>query len=139
MSRYQIWNGTDTIYTYGPPYKFAPEEWLEQYPWADFAPCVIAGDDSPINGALCMPLADMISSATREGCDFSECATDAEKLAKLEAFEDANAARVRAEEAEHRANKSVNENLTAMSLASIAASMEYQNMMTLPDDEEVGS
>ena len=134
MSKYQIWNGTDTIYTYGPPYKFTPEQWKEKYPWSEITPCVISGDGA-INGALCMPLAEMIIQAARNGCDFSACTTDAEKLATLEAFEDEQEAIAKAKAAEAKEIKAVNDELTAMSLASIAASMEYQNMMTLPDEE----
>lgn len=137
MSKYQIWNGIDTIYTYGPPYKFTPEMWLAQYPWAEISPCVISGDGA-INGAFCMPLADLVVQAANRGCDFSTCTTDAEKLATLEAFEQEEAtkeaeARKKAEEA--KVAKALNEEMNATSLASIAASMEYQNMMTLPDEE----
>ena len=68
-----------------------------------------------------------------EGCDFSACVTPEEKLATIEAFEDKrNADSITAAE-----NARVNEELNASSLASIAASLEYQNMMTLDDVEEV--
>ena len=134
MSKYQIWNETDTVYTYGPPYKFTPEQWMEKYPWAEVSPCVISGEGA-INGAFCMPLAEMISQATKQGCDFSACATDTEKLAVLEAFEDEQEAIAKAKAAETKEVKAINDELTAMSLASIAASMEYQNMLTLPDEE----
>ena len=137
MSKYQIWNGTDTIYTYGPPYKFTPEEWMEKYPWAEFTPCVISAE-GVINGAFCMPLTELITHATKRGCDFSGSTTDIEKLTALEDFEDAQEAKSKVAEAEANSAKAMNDELTAMSLASIAASMEYQNMMTLPD-EEVGS
>ena len=71
----------------------------------------------------------------KEGCDFSTCTTPEEKLATIEAFEDAREATARAKAEEDAANKAANEELNASSLASIAASMEYQNMMTLPDEE----
>ena len=134
MSKYQIWNGTDTVYTYGPPYKFTPEEWIAKYPWAEVSPCVISGEGA-INGSFCMPLADMVAQAANRGCDFSACTTDAEKLATLEAFEQEEAAKEAEAAAESKATSAMNGELTAMSLASIAASMEYQNMMTLPDEE----
>ena len=136
MSKYQIWNGTDTVYTYGPPYKFTPEEWMDKYPWAEITPCVISGEGA-INGAFCMPLAEMISQATKQGCDFSACTNDAEALATLEAFEDACEAEAKAEAEKAKADKALNEEMNATSLASIAASMEYQNMLTLEDVEEV--
>ena len=130
MSKYKIWNGTDIIYTYGPPYKFTPKEWMEQYPWAEITPCVISGEGA-INGALCMPLANMISQAQKEGCDFSNCNTDEEKLDAIEAFEINRAAETAAKVAE----AAMNEEMNAASFASIAASLEFQNMMSLPDEE----
>ncbi len=87
MARYKIWNTTDTIYTLGEPYKFTPDEWKARYPWSEVEPCVINGEGA-INGAFCMPLSDMIAQATAQGCDFSACETNEEKLAALEAFED---------------------------------------------------
>lgn len=136
MARYQIWNKTDTIYTYGPPYKFTPEQWMEKYPWAEVDACVISGD-GVINGAFCMPLSGMVANASREGCDFSACTTDEEKLNAIMAFEDAKEAEARAKAQEEAEAKAMNEELNATSLASIAASMEYQNMLTLPDEEEI--
>ena len=136
MSKYKIWNGTDTVYTFGAPYKFTPEQWKEKYPWSEVESCVISGEGA-INGAFCMPLSNMIANATKMGCDFSTCTTDEEKLATLEAFENAKeaeaaeAARVAAE------NEAATAKMNASSLASIAASMEYQNMLTLPDEEEI--
>lgn len=130
MSKYKIWNGTDTIYTYGPPYKFTPEEWMEKYPWSEVTPCVISGEGA-INGALCMPLSNMISQAQKEGCDFSNCNTDEEKLDAIEAFEINRAAEAAAKAAE----AAMSEEMNTASLASIAASLEFQNMMSLPDEE----
>ena len=135
MSRYKIWNGTDDVYTYGPPYKFTPEQWREKYLWSEVEPCVISG--GTVNGALCMPLTELLSQASKDGCDFSACTTDEEKLAAIEAFEDAREAAANAKAAEDAQTKAVNDELTVMSLASIAASMEYQNMLTLEDTEEV--
>lgn len=134
MARYKIWNGTDTVYTFGAPYKFTPEEWRAKYPWSEIDPCVISGEGA-INGAFCMPLSNMIAQAAKQGFDFSACTTDEEKLATLEAFEDAKSAE--AAEAARLAAEAEAENakLNADALASIAASMEYQNMLTLEDVE----
>lgn len=130
MSKYIIWNGTDTVYTYGPPYKFTPEQWLAKYPWAEVTPCVVSGEGA-INGAFCMPLNDMIANYAKQGCDFSACTTDQEKLDAIEAFEDAR----EAEAAQMAADARATEEMNAASTASIAASLEYQNMMTLEDAE----
>jgi hypothetical protein len=67
----------------------------------------------------------------KEGADFSNCVTDEEKLAVIEAFDDE-----REKAQKESSNTSIsNEELTATSLASIAASLEYQNMLTLDDVE----
>ena len=134
MGKYKIWNGTDTVYTFGAPYKFTPEQWMEKYPWSEAEPCVISGEGT-INGAFCMPLSNMVANAAKMGCDFSACTTDEEQLAVLEAFEDAKEAEARAKAEEEAIAKAAAEEMNAASLASIAASMEYQNMLTLPDEE----
>jgi S-adenosylmethionine/arginine decarboxylase-like enzyme len=64
--------------------------------------------------------------------DFSTCTTDEEKLAAIEAFEEARDQETMAFAEQQRATEEMN----AMSLASIAANMEYQNMLTLDDVEE---
>lgn len=134
MSKYAIWNKTDTVFTFGHPYKHTPEEWMAKYPWAEVVDCVVSGEGA-INGAFCMPLPDMVNQFAKAGCDFSACETAEDKLATIEAFEDARKAE--AEEAAKASTETAaaNEELTATSLASIAASMEYQNMLTLDDVE----
>lgn len=130
MSKYIIWNGTDTVYTYGPPFKYTAEQWLAQYPWAEVAPCVISGEGA-INGAFCNPLPDMLSTYAKQGVAFTDEMTDQEKLDAIEAWEDAKAV----EAAQVAADAKANEELNAVSMASIAASLEYQNMMTMEDVE----
>lgn len=130
MSKYIIWNGEDTVYTYGTPYKFTAEQWLAKYPWAEVTPCVISGEGA-INGAFCMPLTNMLSNYAKQGVAFTEGMTDQEKLDAIEAFEDAR----EAEAAQAAADAKANEEINTTSLASIAASMEYQNMLTLEDAE----
>ena len=73
----------------------------------------------------------MVDMYEKQGVDFSACTTNEEKLAVIEAFDEA---REQAQK-EASANAVSNEELTATSLASIAASMEYQNMLTLEDVE----
>jgi hypothetical protein len=73
----------------------------------------------------------MVSNYAAEGCDFSKCVTPEDKLNAIEAFEDERNAKAR-EAAEREA---ANAELNAMSMASIAAQLEYQNMMTLEDVE----
>jgi len=134
MSKYKIWNGTDTVFTFGPPYKFTPEQWKAKYPWSEVDPCVLSGE-GVINGALCMPLSSMVARASAEGCDFSQCVTDQDKLDAIEAFEKAREAAAAEASKAAAESEAVNAEMTATALNSIAASMEYQNMMTLEDVE----
>ena len=67
----------------------------------------------------------MVAQYETEGCDFSACKTDEDKLAAIEAFLDAREAAEREAAEEMQAR----ENMQADSLASIAASLEYQSLM----------
>lgn len=126
MSKYAIWNGTDTVYTFGPPYKFTPDEWRAKYPWAEVAPCVVSGEGA-INGAFCMPLPDMIVQATKQGCDLSACTTDEEKLAAIEAFEEEKAAEAAAAAAAAAEAEAAAAERTTAALEAIAAGQTTEN------------
>ena len=128
MKRYAIWNKQDMILT---PIGevLTAEQWVERYPIAGVPSVTVVCAAGEINGAFFGTLGQMVKTYEDMGADFSVCDTNEDKLAVIEAFEDAQNA--------PDPNAVSNEELTAMSLASIAASMEYQNMMTLPDDEEV--
>ena len=130
MNRYAIWNKKDTIIT---PIGevLSAEKWIQRYPVAGVESITVVCAAGEINGAYFGTLGQMVDMYTKQGCDFSACTTPEEKLAVIEAFDDAR----EASEAEAAANNVANEELTATSLASIAASMEYQNMMTLDDVE----
>lgn len=125
MSRYAIWNKTDPIITPVGEILTA-EQWIERYPAAGMASIKVVCAAGEINGAFFGTLGQMVQMYENQGADFSACTTDEEKLEVIEAFEDARNAPQEGVS---------NEELTAASLASIAASMEYQNMMTLPDEE----
>ena len=88
MSRYAIWNKKDAILT---PIGevITAEKWIERYPIAglDSIKVVCAGGE--INGAFFGTLGQMVEMYTKEGCDFSACETDQDKLDVIEAFEDA--------------------------------------------------
>lgn len=125
MKRYAIWNKTDPIIT---PIGevLTAEQWIARYPVAGVQTITVVCAAGEINGAFFGTLGQMVKMYENQGADFSACETAEDKLAVIEAFEDAmNAPKMEAS----------NEELTATSLASIAASLEYQNMMTLPDEE----
>lgn len=130
MSKYAIWNKKDNILT---PIGevLTPEQWIERYPIAGVENITVLCAAGEINGAFFGTLGSMVEMYEKEGADFSACTTDEEKLAVIETFDEER------EQAEKEAstNALANEELTATSLASIAASMEYQNMLTLEDVE----
>ena len=134
MKKYAIWNKQDPMLT---PVGaiFTAAEWIERYPIAGLESIVVICSAGEINGGFFGTLGQMVDMYTKQGCDFSACTTAEEKLSAIEDFEDrreAEAAEMAKAEAEATA---VNNELTATSLASIAASMEYQNMLTLDDAE----
>ena len=126
MKRYAIWNKQDPILT---PIGevLTSEQWIERYPIAGIPTITVVCGAGEINGGFFGTLGQMIQLYESQGCDFSACETNEEKLEAIEAFEDAQNATP--------SERVSNAELTATSLASIAASMEYQNMMTLDDVE----
>lgn len=130
MNKYAIWNKKDPILT---PIGevLTPEQWIERYPIAGVETITVICAAGEINGAFFGTLGSMVEMYEKEGADFSACKTDEEKLAVITAFDDE---RERVQK-EMSANAVSNDELTATSLASIAASLEYQNMLTLEDVE----
>lgn len=134
MSRYAIWNKKDPIIT---PIGevFTADQWIAKYPVAGINTITVVCGGGEINGSFFGTLGQMVESAAIDGCDFSLCATAEDKIAAIEAFENAkNAEMIAASKAKAEADAYIAEQ-TAASLASIAASMEYQNMLTLEDTE----
>lgn len=127
MSRYAIWNKKDPILT---PIGevLTAEQWIQRYPVAGVETITVVCAGGEINGAFFGTLGQMVEMYTKRGCDFTSCETAQDKLDAIEAFEDAA-------NAPTDSTTVSNEELTATSLASIAASLEYQNMMTLDDVE----
>lgn len=134
MARYAIWNKKDTILT--PVGEvFTAEQWIQRYPIAGIDSITVVCAAGEINGGFFGTLGQMVDMYASRGCDFSTCNTPEEKLAAIEAFDEAEN-RAAAEAAKIAAEtKASNEELSATSLASIAAQLEYQNMMTLDDVE----
>ena len=125
MAKYAIWNKTDPIITPVGEVLTA-EQWKQRYPVAALDSISVVCAAGEINGAFFGTLGNMVDMYTKMGCDFSNCVTEQDKLDAIEAFEDAQNA---------PSTEPSNEEITAMSLASIAASMEYQNLLTLDDVE----
>lgn len=127
--KYQIWNGQDLVVTPSDEV-FTPEQWLARYPaYALIPSMVMVLGSNPYNGSLIDELYTMKSRAEAEGAVFDEGLTNQELLDAIEAWEeekaiaDAEAARLAQEEEQAMAME------TLATQQTIAASLEYQNMM----------
>lgn len=88
MKRYAIWDKETPIITpIGEVLSAA--EWIERYPVASVKTITVICAAGEINGGFFGTLGQMVQMCENEGCDFSSCITDEEKLAAIEAFEDA--------------------------------------------------
>lgn len=126
MKKYAIWNKQDPIIT---PIGevLTAEQWIQRYPVAGIDSITILCAAGEINGAFFGTLGQMVDIYTKQGCDFSDCITDDEKLEAIEAFDDAKEAEAKAA-AEEAANAiSTDER--------IAAALEAQVLMSMPDEE----
>lgn len=119
MSRYAIWNKRDIILT---PIGevLTAEQWIERHPLAGIETIKVVCGGGEINGAFFGTLGSMVETFTKRGCDFSDCETDQDILDAMEAFEDAI--------------NTPDENYISTD-ERIAAALEAQVMMSLPDDE----
>ena len=127
--RYAIWNKKDNIITPVGEVLTA-EQWIQRYPVAGVDGIDVVCSAGVINGGFFGVLAQMVQMYENNGCDFSRCTTAEEKLQAMEDFDKA-ATEAAAEAAANR--EASTDEVTAASLASIAASLEYQNMMSLED------
>lgn len=87
MSRYKIWNGTDSIITPSGA-QFTAEEWANKFPW-----CKLPGAKMVISGGLINGGCALEFGATKEqyikmGAAITDGMTDEEVLAAIEDFED---------------------------------------------------
>ena len=134
MKKYAIWNKKDPVLT---PIGevLTAEQWIERYPLAGVESITVVCAGGEINGAFFGTLGSMVDMFSKQGCDFSACETAEDKLTAIEEFEDAQEAEAAAAAKQAAEAKAANEELNATSLASIAASMEFQNLLTLDDVE----
>ena len=88
MKRYAIWNKTDPILT---PIGevLTAEQWIQRYPVAGVPSITVVCGAGEINGAFFGTLGQMVQMYEAQGADFSFCETPEDKLAVIEAFEDA--------------------------------------------------
>lgn len=120
MKRYAIWDKQSPVIT--PVGEvLTSEQWINRYPAAGLPSITVVCGAGEINGAFFGTLGQMVQMYEAQGADFSACETDEDKLAVIEAFEDA----VNAPSDEPTTDER------------IAAALEYQVMASLPDEEEV--
>ena len=114
--RYAIWDKQTTIIT--PIFEvFTPEQWMEKYPVAKLDSVIVVCSAGEINGGFFGTMNQMVQIYESQGCDFSSCTTDEEKLNAIEAFEDVREAAALAASQEPSAEER------------IASALEYQNLM----------
>ena len=120
MSRYAIWNKQDPIIT---PIGevLTAEQWIRRYPVAGVPSITVVCAAGEINGGFFGTLGQLEQIYGEQGADFSACQTPEDKLAVIEAFEDALNTPSDEPSAEER----------------IAAALEYQVMASLPDETAV--
>lgn len=131
MKKYAIWNRQDPIITPSGEV-FTPEQWIERYPVASIPTITVLCSAGEINGGFFGTLGQLVNMYATQGCVFTDDMTPEEKLAAIETFDEEKSAIEKAKAEEKAALDEVN----TMSLASIAAQLEFQNMMSLPDVEE---
>lgn len=121
--KYAIWNKKDSIIT---PIGevLTAEQWIKRYPVAGLDSITVVCAAGEINGGFFGTLGQMVQMYEAQGCDFSNCNTDEEKLNAIEEFDKAQ---------EQEADKAKTVPTTD---ERIAAALEYQVMSSLPDVEQ---
>lgn len=117
MSRYAIWDKKSPVIT---PIGevLTAEQWIQRYPVAGISSITVVCGAGEINGSFFGTLGQMVQMYEAQGADFSACETAEDKLAVIEAFEDAMNATSTEPTTDER----------------IAAALEYQVMSSLPDE-----
>ena len=128
--RYAIWNKQDHILT---PIGevLTAEQWIERYPIAGVASITVVCAGGEINGAFFGTLGQMVDMYTKAGCDFSACETAEDKLAAIEAFEDAREAEAAAAAQAMAEAEASNAERTTAALEAIAAGQTTENAAAL--------
>lgn len=122
--RYAIWDKISPIITPSGEI-FTADQWKDRYPVATLNNIDVVCAAGEMNGGFFGTLGSMVQMYEDMGADFSEAITKEDKINVIEAFED-------------EMNTPKEGMSTEDSLASIAAALDFQNIMNLPDEEEEG-
>lgn len=118
---FEIWDKTSPVICPSGEV-FTAEEWMNRYPVAKLDSVTILCSPGEINGGYFGTLGQL-TQRYEDVIDFSSATTPQEKLDMIEEY--INTMETTAAENSEMSN----EELTAVSLATIAANLEYQNMM----------
>lgn len=119
MARYKIWNKTDDIYTPSGQ-KFTASQWMSRYTWAAIPGVKMLITDGVINGGVAIELGQCVAALNERGAQIAiDGLTDDEICAAIESAEDALNAPDNTPSTDER----------------IAAALEAQNLMSMPDVE----
>ena len=115
--KYQIWDKKSNIIT---PIGevLTPAQWVTRYPMTGVEGIKTVIGGGVVNGTVCMEFTGFVDNYKKAGCDFANCETDQDILNAIEAFED-----------------SINNQHVVTAEERIAAALEAQVMMSLPDVE----
>ena len=121
MARYVIWDEVSRVIV-PTGQVFTAEQWMDKYPMArlDDIYLVVAG--GTINGAFCQEYTSLVDIYTQQGCDFTGCETMQDHLDRIEQFED---------------ERNADNSSYIDPQERIAAALEAQVMMEMPDDDSV--
>lgn len=88
MKRYAIWDKVSPVIV-PTGAVFTAEQWKGKYPVAALDSITVVCSAGEINGGFFGTLGQMVQMYEAQGADFSACETAEDKLAVIEAFEDA--------------------------------------------------
>lgn len=119
--RYAIWDRKTNIYTPAGE-ELTPSNWLERYAFLRIPSAVPVVSAGLFNGGFCGELGEMKRIYTNMGATFEDSLTDEELLVAIEEFEDS-------------LKVASSSSSTVSAEERIAAALEAQVMMALPDEE----
>ena len=127
--RFTVWDGISLVYTPSGAV-FTPEQWLNKYPAYSVNPnMVMVLGPNPVNGSFIGELSQMLQSTDVEGVIDPTGMTNQEVLDAIEQLQDEQNAKLAEEAAAKEEEEAAAAAEALATQQSIAASLEFQNMM----------